>query len=274
MMQRATAAFLAFGFFAAGVAPAAAPAGPFVTTHTGSFNGEELRYRAIVGETVLETGDGVPEASFWSTAYIREDVEDRSERPVVFLFNGGPTTASMWLRLGAFGPRRVVMPADVSAPVTPPYEVTDNHYTVLDVADLVFIDPPGTGYSRLLRGGDRGELHSLAGDSDLVARFIEAWVEDQGREVSPQYVIGESYGTIRAVFVADALRESMPLEGIVLVGQAVNIIETNGRQGNIVGYAINLPALAAIAWYHGLGEYTDEPVEEVIDAAYAFGRGE
>lgn len=250
----------------------AAPLRAFATEHRGTFNGVKLRYTATVGEIILQDEAGTPTASLFATSYVRKDVEAQQipQRPVLFLFNGGPGAASMWLHVGAFGPKRVKLPHDIAADVTPPFELIDNSYTVLDVADVVFIDPPETGYSRLLTGVDPKPFRSAAGDAKAVAQFIARWSEANGRERSPKYVLGESYGTIRAVLVAEQLSKKHPLAGVILFGQAVNIVETVQRAGNIVGYAVNLPALTSIAAYHGRIDVAGRSQQALIDESYGF----
>lgn len=246
----------------------------FVTKHTGTFNGVKLAYTAAVAPTRVSDEEGREVATFYSIAYLRDDVTDRTVRPVLFLFNGGPGAASVYLHMGAFGPKKVVLPDDIDAEVGPPYETSDNPHTILDVADLVFIDPPGTGFSRVAAGRDPKSLYTAASDAKAVARFIEAWSKANGREKSPRYVMGESYGTIRAVLVADELKESSPLDGVILFGQAVNIVETVQRAGNIVGYAVNLPSLSALAWYHNLIPREGKTLDSLLEEAYAFGVGD
>ena len=254
-------------------AEAAAPHG-FVTRHSGTFNGQKVKYVATVGETVLKDKDGVPTISFVTTAYVREGVKDRAARPVIFLFNGGPSSSSSWLHMGAFGPTRITVPQDVSATVPKPYALQSNPYTVLDVADLVFIDPAETGFTRVLAGGKRADFYTAYGDAKSVAQFVEAWIKANGREASPKYVLGESYGTIRAALMAGELAKTMPLDGVVLMGQATNMIETSQRASNVMAYAANLPALAAIAAYHGRADLGGKSMAAFIDEAYAYGMGE
>jgi len=231
-------------------------------------------YGATVAPTVLTDDKGQPTATFYSIAYVRTGVAEPVKRPVLFLFNGGPGSASVYLHMGAFGPKRVVLPAEVDADIKPPYQLTDNAYTILDVADLVFIDPVGTGYSRIAPGADPKSFYTAPGDGKSVAQFIQAWCKANGRDASPRYVMGESYGTIRAVLVADELARVAPLDGIILFGQAVNIVETVQRAGNIVGYGVNLPCLTAIAWYHDRIPKTGTTLAQLLEESYAFGTGE
>jgi carboxypeptidase C (cathepsin A) len=265
-----TLASLALAGAAVASAQEAADGFGFFSEHTGTFNGERVRYRAAVDDTVIETETGAPAVRFVSTAYTRLDVEDRAGRPVIFLFNGGPSVASMWLHMGAFGPVRIDPPEDVTAPVPQTDRPVPNPYTVLDVADLVFIDPPGAGFSEILDAADSQALHTVSGDAGAVARFVEVWSREHGREASPKYVVGESYGTIRGAVMAGLLSESMPLDGLILLGQAVNMIETSQRAQNTISYATNLSALAAIAAFHGEAETDGRSIAEFVDDVHAY----
>jgi carboxypeptidase C (cathepsin A) len=249
-----------------------APLRTFTTEHAGTFKGVKVRYTATVGELILQDDAGAPSVSMFSTSYVRKGVkkQELQRRPVLFLFNGGPGAASMWLHVGAFGPKRVKLPQDVAADVQPPFELIDNSYALFDVADVVFIDPPETGYSRLLTGVDPKSFRSAAGDAKAIAQFIAKWSETNGRESSPKYVLGESYGTIRATLVAEELSTKQPLAGVILLGQAVNMVETVQRAGNIVGYAVNLPALTSIAAYHGRIDIAGRSQQALIDETYDF----
>lgn len=257
---------------AAGAARAAEGA-PFVSRHSGVFNGRKVDYVATVGETVLAAADGQPAIRFVTTAYVK-DKADPATRPVLFAFNGGPSSSSSTLHMVALGPKRIVVEQDPKAPGAPPAMV-DNPLTVLDVADIVFVDPAETGFTRILPGGKREIFYSIEGDSQSVSDFIVAWVKANGREASPKYVLGESYGTQRAAFMAGQLAKVMPLDGVFLFGQAVNMIETSQRAKNAVSYATNLPALTAIAAYHGKASaWAGKSMSQIVEESYAFGMGE
>lgn len=257
--------------FAAGAAQAA-EGGPFVTRHTGAFGGQKVDYVATVGETVLTGADGQPTIRFVSTSYVKAGA-DPAKRPLLFAFNGGPSSSSATLHMVALGPKRIAVEQDPKAPAPAP-AMADNPLTVLDVADIVFIDPAETGLTRILPGGKRDYFYSIEGDSQSVSDFILAWVKANGREASPKYVLGESYGTQRAAFMAGQLAGVMPLEGLFLFGQAVNMIETSQRAKNVLAYATNLPALAAIAAYHGKAPaWKGKSMEAVVDQSYAWGMG-
>lgn len=257
-----------------GATPALAQADPgsFRTVssrRSGVFGGKPVEYVATVGETLILDEKQQPTVRFVSTSYVATGGSCAS-RPVLFAFNGGPSVASAMLHMLALGPKRAMLGQDPSAPETPT-QIADNPSTVLDVADLVFIDPAETGFSRVLPAGRRQELYSVNGDARSVADFIIAWSKANGREASPKYVIGESYGTIRAAVMAGQLADVMPLAGVYLFGQAINMIETSQRAKNAVSYATNLPALAAIAAYHGRARGHARSEEAIVDAAYQFG---
>lgn len=269
--QVLTAATAAAGLAAAGRVMAQPAAPPFVTRHQGVFNGERVRYVATVAETVVTNPAGAPAVRFVTTSYVREGV-DKARRPVLFAFNGGPSSSSATLHMVALGPKRILVAQDLDAPEPPPQTV-DNAECVLDVADIVMIDPPETGFSRVLAGGSREDVYSVNGDARAVSDFVLAWSRANGREASPKYVLGESYGTIRAAMMAGLLAQTAPLDGVFLFGQAVNMIETSQRAKNALAYATNLTALAAIAAYHGRAERSDRPVGEIIDEAWTWGMG-
>src|SRR5262245_37806978 len=266
-------------FWMASPAAQAQTAAPraFITKGSGTFNGRQAHYVATVGETILKDDAGAATASLFSTSYVRDDVNDNARRPVIFAFNGGPGASSTFLHMGALGPKRVIFPADLNADIAPPYKLVDNNYAPLDVADLVFIDPVETGYSRLAPGAKRESFYTAAGDAKSVAQFIQAWVKANEREASPKYVLGESYGTIRAALVAGELAKSgaaVAPDGIVLLGQALNIVETVQRAGAAMGYAANLPALTAIAWYHNRIDRTGKTLDGLLDESYNFAMGD
>ncbi|WP_439635328.1 S10 family serine carboxypeptidase-like protein [Oceanicaulis sp.] len=221
------------------------------TEFEGVFGGQAVRYQALVERTEIEASDALPAASLVTTAYLADTRAAAAERPVLFLFNGGPGAPSSWLHMGALGPVRINAPRDPQAPVPEQAETVANPHTLLDIADLVFIDPPATGFSRVTSEDADEVLLTVWGDAQMTAQFITDWLEAHDRAHSPVYVMGESYGTIRASVVAGLLAETRPLDGVILMGQAVNMIETSQRADNIVSYATNLASLAAIAAYHG-----------------------
>ncbi len=243
-----------------------------ITHHTGTFNGRRMRYTAAVESIDVPDAKGNPAARLVSFAYTDDDRHDAATRPVMFVFNGGPITASLWLHIGVMGPKRVAVPDDLTAdPNT--YELVDDIYSPLDVADLVFIDPASTGYSRVLPGTAPESYFSVVSDAQQVTAFIAAWLTQHGRLSSPAYLVGESYGTIRAAEVAAQLAElphPILLDGVVLMGQAINIVEYRQRPQNIVSFAVSLPTLAALAWYHQKVDRKRETLEQFVNEAWHF----
>ncbi|WP_026422797.1 S10 family peptidase [Actinokineospora inagensis] len=250
------------------------------TTHSITAGGAELNYTATTGRVVLRqevTTDGkfdghLPKAEVFITAYTL-DGADPATRPVTFAFNGGPGSASLWLHLGLFGPRRVVT-GDVGALAAPPYRLVDNEETLLAHSDLVFIDPVSTGYSRAVKGEKAGDYHGFQADLESVGEVIRLWTTRNGRWVSPKYIAGESYGTTRAAGLAHHLqsRYGMYLNGLVLISAVLDFGTLDFKTGNDVPYPMFLPSYAAIAHYHGL--HGDRALPDLLAEAEEFASGE
>ena len=173
------------------------------TRLSGVFGGQRLNYSATIGETIISDDDGTQKASIVTTSYVREPRDPR--RPVTFLFNGGPGSGTVWLMMGAFGPKRVAIPTNGTDDGAPPYPILDNPDSILDVTDIVFIDPPGTGFSRLIGKTEPKEFYGVTADAKAVAEVIRRWLNDNGRWNSPKYLGGESYGTSRSAAVVNQL---------------------------------------------------------------------
>ncbi|MBZ5537869.1 MAG: peptidase S10 [Acidobacteriia bacterium] len=249
---------------------------PVITRHAGTFNGKKVRYTAAVEGIDVPDAKGKPSARLVSFTYVADDLTDPSRRPVMFVFNGGPITASLWLHIGVMGPKRVAVPEDLSAD-TSTYQLVDNPYSPLDTADLVFIDPASTGYSHALPGTAPESYYSVVADGQQVTAFISAWLSKHARLSSPAYLLGESYGTVRAAEVAAQLAERpqpILLDGVVLLGQAVNIVEFSQRPQNIISYVVSLPTLAALSWYHQKIDRKGRTLEEFVDEAWHFAQTE
>lgn len=281
MKLHGPAVVLSIVITAAAAAHAAAPEPPLysgyavTTEHNGVFAGEQIEYTAVFDQTIVPNDAGQAAASLYATSYIRTDVDDTEPRPVIFIWSGGPSASSQTLHMAGFGPRRLSVPTDVAARLAPPWETEHNAHTVLDVADLVFVDPAGTGFSRILPDGEPSDLYSADGDAASIAEFIRRWLSRHERHDSPAYVLGSSYGSIRAALVAGLLAESAePLAGAILFSQGVNLVETTQRSNNVMGYATNLSQQAAIAWYHGRTALQESPVGDVIEEAERFAMGD
>ncbi|HEU5239342.1 MAG TPA: hypothetical protein VFU37_19585 [Pyrinomonadaceae bacterium] len=222
---------------------------PVVTHHSINVGGRELRYTATVGMMPIKNREGETEARIFFMAYTLDGVGDRSARPLTFSFNGGPGSASVWLHLGAIGPKRVPMNADGSMP-PPPYRLVDNQSTWLDQSDLVFIDPVGTGYSRTVRP-EASRFFGLNGDIESVGEFIRMYLVRYERWTSPLFLAGESYGTTRASALSGYLIDrGIAFNGIVLISTIMNFETTDFAAGNDLAYIMFLPSYAATAWYH------------------------
>jgi carboxypeptidase C (cathepsin A) len=252
------------------------PKAPIETRHRGIFNGQRVDYRAVVEPIGVTDAAGRPGASVVCIAYLGYGKRVPADRPVLFAFNGGPISPSDVLHMGMLGPKRVEIPDDVGASAAT-FKVVDNTYTLLDVADIVFIDPAGTGFSRVADGVDPKSYFSVDADAQQVTQFIVEWSKLHHRQASAKYLLGESYGTLRAAAVANQLQKlapPMPLQGVILAGQALNIIEFSQRPANIISYVVSLPTLAAIGWSHGKVEAHGKTFDQFENEVAAFARGD
>ena len=230
------------------------------TKHHLRVGRKTLDYTATTGRVVLRDEvyeDGKftgfkAKAEMSVTSYVVDG--GAANRPVTFAFNGGPGSSSVWLHLGLFGPRRVLM-GDVGALLPPPYELADNPESLLAVSDLVFIDPVSTGYSRVVEGTKAEPFHGYQGDIDSVAELIRIWTSRHKRWMSPKFVAGESYGTLRGAALAEHLqtRYGMYVNGLILISSVLDLssIDFENQTKNDRAYALYLPTYAAVAHYHG-----------------------
>ncbi|MBW3469306.1 S10 family peptidase [Arthrospiribacter ruber] len=246
----------------------------FESSHEGTFNGAKIRYKAMAGETYLKNDDE-PVASIWSTSYIKEG-DDRN-RPVIFVFNGGPGSASIWLHMGVFGPRVVDVDSEAREDDgAAPYKVIHNELALLDVADLVFVDPVGTGYSKVVGKGKEEDFWGLNEDAASIAKFMRMWITQNKRWQSPKYIAGESFGTTRAAAVTAALEkggQAMALNGLILISQALDYQGSTSKHDNIASYFTYFPTMAATSWYHSKSGQ-GKSLEEFLDEARAFAYNE
>ena len=247
----------------------------FITKHQGIFGGKTLDYTTTAKETFLTNKEGDSIATFWSVAYTKTSIDDVTKRPVTFVFNGGPGSASMWLHLGFFGPKIVKVDSDAkNDDGAAPYNLVNNEHGLLDITDLVFIDPVGTGYSRLVGKGEGKDFYGLKEDVNSFAQFIRKWVTENERWFSPKYLAGESYGTTRAAALGKALEgsgQNMALNGMILISQALDYAGSTSEPNNITSFITYLPSMAATAWYHkkaGLGKTLESFTQECRDFTY------
>ncbi len=244
-------------------------------TSQGSIlvGGRPFRYQAEAGVLVVHLKDPMdddaplpkeertgpappqpPEASMSYVAYFKGDKED-THRPITFLFNGGPGSSTVWLHMGAFGPKRVVTTDDKHSPAAP-YRLIDNEYSLIDASDLVFVDAPGTGFGHL-RGADKEKaFFGVDQDAHAFANFIVEFLSRHKRWNSPKYLFGESYGTTRSAVLSNLLQseKSLDLNGVILLSQILNfddsVDQPQFNPGVDLPYALALPTYAATAWYH------------------------
>ncbi|MGH8124433.1 MAG: S10 family peptidase [Rhodanobacteraceae bacterium] len=261
------------------------------TTHgTVTVEGKPINYEAVAGTLVIDgTGskESTPEVAMSYFAYFKQGA-DPSKRPITFIYNGGPGSSTMWLHMGAWGPKRVVTSDHTHTPAAP-YQLVNNDYSLLDASDLVFIDMPGTGFGRLLpqgkdeaaRAKDRKELAkkiwSVDGDAQAFSHFITKFVTKYGRWNSPKYLFGESYGTTRSAVLSRVLEEqdNIDLNGVVLLSQIFNfslsIDGPDADPGIDLPYVLALPTYAATAWYHHkLPKYDDGKLGPLLQKVIQF----
>lgn len=253
--------------------------------HTIRLNGVDIPYTVTCGTIVLKEEsekkgeeEGVsegekPKASIFFIAYTRDDVSDKAKRPLTFSFNGGPGSSSVWLHLGILGPKRVLL-KESGEPLPPPYRLVENEFSLLDVTDLVFIDPVSTGFSRPVVGEKAKEFHGFKKDIQSVGDFIRLYTSRYQRWTSPKFLIGESYGTTRAAGLSGYLQErlGMYLNGIMLVSSVLNFQTLEFDIGNDLPYLLFLPTYTATAWYHQRlpEQLQKQPLKEVLKQVEAF----
>ena len=243
----------------------------------GSFvlNGQTIPYHTVCEDNFFVDDEGQPTGTIFSYAYFREDVEDPSTRPVLFAYNGGPGSSSLWVHTGLFGPRRVKLEDEMHLPTVPPFELEDNPHCLLDLFDIVIVDPVGTGFGRLLQEKARSEFYDADGDVKAMAYFIEQWLTRYHRRNSPILLAGESYGTGRSALLAAELLGAGPgkadtlglsVSGIMLLGSY--FFEDNPIESSVV----NMKSMAATYHYH---HPEDKPSrDEFVKEAVAFAETE
>ena len=224
---------------------------PVVTRHSIRLNGATLSYTATTGMLPIRNDTtGVVEGGIFFVAYNRDGVTNPSTRPLSFIFNGGPGSSSVWLHMGAFGPKKVRLNPDGSNP-PPPFNYEDNAYTLLDQTDMVFLDPVGTGFSRAARAELGPKFWGLDEDIRAVGEFVRLYLTRFERWGSPKFVAGESYGTTRAAHLSGYLVDrGIALNGVVLISTVLNFGASAMDVGNDLGFINFLPSYTATAWYH------------------------
>ena len=244
-----------------------------VTKHSMTIGGEVLDYTVTTGTMPLRDVKGEQDAYIFYIAYTKNGVKDKTKRPVMFSFNGGPGSSSVWMHMAFLGPRKVLYNTD-GFQLQPPYDVVDNEHSILDVADLVFIDPVATGYSRMLPKKPLHKYHGVMEDIQSVAEFVRLYITRNDRWGSPKFIIGESYGTTRAAGLTGHLMSAHRIytNGTILV----SMTELGPEPAPDLSCMLIFPNFTATAWYHKAlpADLQAKPLREVLDQAEAFATGE
>lgn len=246
-----------------------------VSEHGIKIGGQSIPYKATASTTLLKNEKGESTGLLYSVAYTRNDVKDVTARPVAFLYNGGPGSATMWLHMGAFGPRRAYT---VDGTFTPPapYKLVDNSESLLDKTDLVFIDAMGTGYSHAVCKAENKDFYGIDEDVEAFAQFIVTYLSRNDRWNSPKFLIGESYGTFRSAALGNYLqsRDTVHLNGIVLISSVLDLSSLTFAPGDDRPYIFYLPSYAATAWYHKVLKDRPADLPAFIEEARKYAQGE
>lgn len=227
-----------------------------VTHGSVTVEGRRIEYDATTGTIILRNQKGVPTGSMFYVAYTKRGVKNPSRRPIMFFYNGGPGSSTVWLHMGAFGPYRVVTADHTHTPAAP-YGLVSNQYSLLDATDEVFIDAMGTGYSRIIDKDHGGagvpkDFYGVDADVKSFAQFISRYLSKNGRWNSPKYLYGESYGTTRSAALVNYLErhDDMDMNGVILQSSILDFRTASFNAGNDLPFELFLPSYAAVAWYH------------------------
>jgi carboxypeptidase C (cathepsin A) len=244
------------------------------TEHSILIDGQKISYKATAATILLKDDQDQPTASLFYVAYTESEVKDASRRPLAFLYNGGPGSSSVWLHMGAYGPRRVST-SDAEATPPPPYKVVDNANSLLDVADLVFIDPVGTGFSKAVGKAKDKDFWGIDQDVKSLAQFITAYVSRNNRWNSPKFLIGESYGTFRNAALVNYLQshDGMDFNGVVMMSTVLDLGTISFPPGGDLPYILYLPSYAATAAYHKVLKEPPSDLDAFLLEARRFASG-
>jgi len=249
---------------------------PIVRQQEIKLGRRTLKYTTVAGRMPLKNEAEEIEAQIYFTAYTLGHGDADRKRPLTSVFNGGPGSASVWLHLGALGPKRVKMQDEGWMPA-PPYQLVDNEHTWLDQTDLVFIDPVGTGYSRATKPDLNKKYWNVKGDLESVGEFIRLYLTRYNRWTSPLFLCGESYGTTRAAGLAGHLIDKgIAFNGIILISTILNFQTADFDRGNDLPYALFLPTYAATAWYHKMlpAPLQRRPLREILGEVELYAESE
>lgn len=243
------------------------------TQHEIKIDGKPFKYKALAGTLTLKDAQNKDKASIFYVAYVKDDLFDPVNRPIAFCFNGGPGSCSIWLHMGLLGPKKLAL--DEEGRALPPYITQPNPETLLATTDLVFIDPISTGFSEAAPGEDPKQFWGVNEDIKSIAEFIRLYISKNKRWASPKFVMGESYGAIRAVGLLEELykENNIHLNGVILISSVLNFQTIRTHPGNDLAHVLLLPSFTATAWYHGklsndlLNRDLIDVLEEVEDFA-------
>jgi carboxypeptidase C (cathepsin A) len=242
-----------------------------ITDHTIKVGGQTIPYKAVAATILLKNEKEEPTALIYYTAYTRSDVKDLSQRPISFVYNGGPGSSSVWLHMGSFSPRRVIT---VNADATPPapYKFVENANCLLDKSDLVFVDPVGTGFSHAVGKAQDKDFWGVDQDVKSLAQFVNTYVSRNSRWNSPKFLIGESYGTFRSAALSNYLQshDGLYFNGIVLISSVLDLGTISFNAGEDMPYIFYLPSYAATAWYHKVLKDRPENLNTFLDETRKF----
>ena len=246
-----------------------------ITHHKVIIDGKTIQYTASAGAIILRNNQDEPIAFYGYTAYTKDDESALSKRPITFAYNGGPGSSSIWLHLGALGPKRVVV-NDPYNNKAAPYKMEDNQFSILDISDIVMIDPVGTGISKAVGKASNKDFWGVDGDIKSVSGFIKQFINENNRWQSPKYILGESYGTMRSAGVANYLQEELgiSLNGIILVSTVLDIRTLTFQQGDDISYILHLPTYAVSAWYHDKIGNKPKDIKSFAEEARRFAEGD
>jgi len=255
--------------------PPVPPEIKITTKHSMVMDGKPINYIATAGAMILKNEKEEPIALVGYIAYTKDGTTDATKRPVTFAYNGGPGTSSYWLHMGIIGPKKVVVNDPYTTP-PPPYKMEDNNNSILDVSDIVMIDPVGTGISRAVGKAKDKDFWGVDQDIKAVSGFIKTYITQNDRWNSPKYILGESYGTLRSAGVTNYLQENLNIavNGVILVSSILNYATQVFADGTDVPYITFLPTYAATAWYHN--KINNKPTDLVafLKDARLFAAGE
>ncbi|MCB0688233.1 MAG: hypothetical protein KDC53_16965 [Saprospiraceae bacterium] len=254
--------------------PEVLPAQTFESKQSVTIDGKTISLKTIAGTTQLRDIDNKPIALFGFTAYFKEGVNDMSKRPIIFSYNGGPGSSSYWLHMGVMGPKRIVVNDPGSTPAAP-YQLANNDQSLFDVADLVMMDPIGTGLSIATGTGKNKDFWGVDGDIESVSNFIRQFLIEHGRMNSPKYLLGESYGTFRNAGVMAYLHDQgIALNGVVMVSSVFDLRQLVFPPGDDLPFIVHFPTYAATAWYHNKIANKSGTIAEFIDKVRDFTKNE